>query len=159
MHNPWPHRHHDGSIHYTHCCAEQVETLPACEEPARGRLRAWVGAAGAALGLATLAFWALMLSAPPVSRAALDPAADGCLTAGRLVRAWVEAEAGRRARVGAGPNQAAFNEVLLWTRAAEASCAAGRTRQAVREFQSLERLIAARTAPREDAPRGDDPER
>ena len=54
MHNPWPHRHHDGSIHYTHCCAESVEILPACEEPARSRVRTFAAAAGAALGLATL---------------------------------------------------------------------------------------------------------
>jgi hypothetical protein len=146
MHNPWPHRHGDGSIHYTHCCAESVEVLPA-GEPGHGRLRAWLSAAATALGLAALAFCATMLSTPPTSRAALPPGGDVCSHAGHTVRAVIDAEAARRARVASAPGQAAFTQLLLWTRAAEEACAAGRTREALREFEALERLIAARVAP------------
>ncbi|ACL61298.1 hypothetical protein [Methylobacterium nodulans] len=158
MHNAWLHRHGDGSIHYTHCCTEAVECLPAFERPdlprkAGARLRAAAGAAVAALGLATVAFWITMLSTPPVSRAALPPKADLCWTAGHAVRTAIDAEVARRARIGSAPGQAEFNGLLLWTRSAESACAAGRTREALREFKALEQMIAARSVrhePEED---------
>ncbi|MGY2049542.1 hypothetical protein [Methylobacterium sp. JK268] len=152
MHHAWPHRHCDGSIHYTHCCAEVADApavvarvLPGPQ--AGSRLHATAGAALAALGLATLAFWMTMLSAPPVSRAALPARADLCGTAGHGVRVAMAAEVARRARVGSAPGQAAFNQLLLWTQAAETACAAGRTAEAQRAFASLERLLAARAVP------------
>ncbi|MFE1602062.1 hypothetical protein [Methylobacterium sp. ID0610] len=151
MYNAWPHRHGDGSIHYTHCCAEAIDALPAFEPPAPprnpgGRLRQAAGAAAAALGLATAAFWVTMLSTPPVSRAALPPDGDLCLNAGHTVRTVVDAEIARRARIGAAPGQAEFNRLLLWTRSAEGACAAGRTREALRDFKALEQMIALRSA-------------
>ena len=154
MHNTWLHHHGDGSVHYTHCCAEAIEPLPAFEPSPtkRKRLRAGLSAAGTAFGLATLAFWVTMLSTPPTSRASITPEGDVCRAAGHTVRVVVDAEAARRARVVTAPGQADFSRLLLWTRAAEAACAAGRTHEALREFDALERLIVARArSPREEA--------
>jgi hypothetical protein len=152
MHNTWLHHHGDGSIHYTHCCAEAVEPLPVFETSPtrRRRLRAGLSAAGTALGLATLVFWVTMLSSPPTSRASITPEGDVCRAAGHTVRVMVDAAAARRARVVTAPGQADFTRALLWTRAAEAVCAAERTREALREFDALERLFVARAGSRRE---------
>ncbi|GJD48435.1 hypothetical protein OPKNFCMD_1154 [Methylobacterium crusticola] len=154
MGNPQLHHHADGSVHYTYCWPETVEALPACEPPAAAgwgsRLRSGAGVGTAALGLAVAAFWLTMLGDPPVSRAALPRSADVCANAGHAVRVWFEAETARRARVGSSPNQNAFNSLLLWYRSAESGCAAGSTREAVRSFQALERMIAGLDGRRQD---------
>ncbi len=40
--------------------------------------------------------------------------------------------------------------MLLWYRSAEGKCASGRTQEAVKSFQALERMIAGFEANRED---------
>ncbi|UHC14623.1 hypothetical protein LRS73_19000 [Methylobacterium currus] len=152
MTHPWPHHHTDGSVHYTHCWPEAVEALPASESARpdwRRRLRGAAGMVGAS-GLAAAAIWFAMLCDPTVSRAALPPSADVCTNAGHAVRIWFDAETARRARVASAPHQHAFNSMLLWYRSAEGKCAAGRTQEAVRSFQSLERMIAGFDANRQD---------
>ena len=102
-----------------------------------------IGLSAGALGLATAVFWTTMLSLPPATEAALVgfPDRTSCLNAGRSLAPWFEGELHRMGRAGAPPHddfdplQAAFGE-------AQSRCAAGRTDEALADFQDLANRIA-----------------
>ncbi|WFT78921.1 MULTISPECIES: hypothetical protein [unclassified Methylobacterium] len=151
MQTPIFHRHRDGSSHISHCYPERgpvpvrLAWQPPCPvTPEERRGRTVLSVSGSALALATAAFWATMLLAPPVSEATAGLRfPEPCAAMEHHVRPWFEREIARRARVAAAPGQSDFNALLLDYRAAQAQCRAGRGRAADQAIASLDRRIVA----------------
>ncbi|MGT2477869.1 hypothetical protein ACU4GR_01030 [Methylobacterium oryzae CBMB20] len=149
LQNPVPHRHADGSVHYTHCHGEYDATLDArarvrIVEPVRGRggrLRLF----GLSLGIATAAFWGVMLLAPPLTQAHNTPARLApCLAAANEVAPWFEREIGRRANLSnAAFERGGFKLMLLDYQSAQWQCAAGRVEAAVQGYRQLAERVSA----------------
>jgi hypothetical protein len=149
LQNPVPHRHADGSVHYTHCHGEYDATLDArarvsIAEPERrqhGRLRLF----GLSFGIATAAFWGVMLFAPPLTQAHNTPARLApCLAAAGEVAPWFEREIQRRASLGnAAFERGDFKIMLLDYQSAQGQCAAGRVEAAVQGYHRLAERVAA----------------
>lgn len=148
LQNPVLHRRADGSVHYTHCHGEYDATLDArarvrIEEPARrrlGRVRLFV----LSFGIATAAFWGVMLLSPPLTQAHNTPARLApCLTAAAEVAPWFEREIQRRASLGnAAFERGGFKAMLLDYRSAQGQCAAGRVKAAVQSYRQLAERVA-----------------
>jgi hypothetical protein len=102
-----------------------------------------VGLSAGALGLATAVFWTTMLTMPPTTEAALFgfPDRTSCLNAGRSLAPWFEGELHRTARAGASPH-GEFDPILATFGEAQSRCAAGRTDEALADFQHLANRIA-----------------
>lgn len=149
LQNPVPHRHADGSVHYTHCHGEYDATLDTrarvrIAEPGRGwhgRLRLF----GFSLGVATAAFWGVMLLSPPLTQAHNTPARLApCLAAAGEVAPWFEREIQRRASLGnAAFERGGFKMMLLDYQSAQGQCAAGRVEAAVQGYRQLVERVAA----------------
>lgn len=149
LQSPFPHRHADGSVHYSHCHGEYDAALDArarvsSAEPERrqhGRLRLF----GLSFGIATAAFWGVMLFSPPLTEAHNTPARLApCLAAGGEVAPWFEREIQRRASLGnAAFERAGFKMMLLDYRSAQGQCAAGRVEAAVQDYHRLAEQVAA----------------
>ncbi|MGH1571069.1 hypothetical protein ACRAWG_10695 [Methylobacterium sp. P31] len=149
LQRPVPHRHADGSVHYTHCHGEYDATLDVwahvcVAEPGRdrhGRLRLF----GLSLGTATAAFWGVILLAPPVTQAHNTPARLApCLAAAGQVAPWFEREIRRRAGLGnAAFERGGFKMMLLDYQSAQGQCAAGRVEAAVRGYRQLAARVTA----------------
>jgi hypothetical protein len=149
LQNPVPHHHADGSVHYTHCHGEYDVTLDArarvcIAEPGRGwhgRLRLF----GFSLGVATAAFWSVMLLSPPLTQAHNTPARLAqCLAAAGEVAPWFEREIQRRAGLGnAAFERGGFKVMLLDYQSAQGQCAAGRVGAAVQGYRQLVERVAA----------------
>ena len=147
--NPVPHRHADGSVHYTYCHGEYDAALDAwtrvcVAEPRRGwggRLRLF----GLSFGIATAAFWGVMLLSPPLTQAHNTPGRLApCLTAGGEVAPWFEREIRRRASLGnAAFERGGFKVMLLDYQSAQWQCAAGRVEAAVQGYRHLAERVAA----------------
>lgn len=148
LQNPVPHRYVDGSVHYTHCHGEydatrDVQARVCIAEPGRpqfGRLRLF----GLSLGIATAAFWGVMLLSPPLTQAHDTPARLApCLAAGE-VAPWFEREIQRRTSLGdAAFERGGFKLMLLDYQSAQGQCAAGRVEAAVQGYRHLVERVAA----------------
>jgi hypothetical protein len=105
--------------------------------------RRTIGMSAVACALATTAFWATMLMAPPTSEASLFgfPEDAGCINAGQSLAPWFEGELRRAARVGAQRSDH-FDFILTTFQDAQSQCASGRTDDAVASFQALANRIA-----------------
>lgn len=143
------HRHADGSVHYTHCHGEYDASCDArarvwIAKPGRrppGRLRLF----GLSLGIATAAFWGVMLLSPPLTEAHNTPARLApCLTAAGEVGPWFEREIRRRAGLSnAAFERGGFKKLMLDYRSAQGQCAAGRVEAAVQTYHQLAERLAA----------------
>jgi hypothetical protein len=149
LQKPIPHCHADGSVHYTHCHGEYDATLDArarvrVAEPGRGR-HGWLRLFGLSLGVATAAFWGVMLLSPPLTHAHNTPARLApCLAAAGEVAPWFEREIRRRASLGnAAFERGGFKVMLLDYQSAQGQCAAGRVEAAVRGYRRLAERVAA----------------
>jgi hypothetical protein len=102
-----------------------------------------IGMSAAAFALATAAFWATMLMAPPTSEASLFdfPEDAGCVKAGQSLAPWFEGEQRRAARRGAHRYDN-FDEMLTSFQGAQSQCASGETDEAIADFQALANQIA-----------------
>jgi hypothetical protein len=149
LQNPVPHRHADGPVHYTHCHGEYDATRDArtrvcIVEPRRrqlGRLRLF----GLSFGIATAAFWGVMLLSPPLTEAHNTPARLApCLAAAGEVAPWFEREIRRRANLGnAAFERGGFKLMLLDYQSAQGQCAAGRVEIAVQGYRQLVERVTA----------------
>ena len=148
MNKPVVLRHPDGSVSYATCCREVVPAphhlfrAPARRTASTSR-RSRLSLFAAAFALATAMFWATMLTAPPVSEAALSPqpAQARCIETGRRLGPWFEAQVHRPASLQAGgPN---LNLMLVWYRAAQSQCASGKTERAAENFRAIETMMLA----------------
>lgn len=148
LQNPIPHRHADGSVQYTHCYGEYDATLDArarvcVAEPRRSRhgpLRLF----GLSLGIATAAFWGVMLLSPPLTEAHNTPGRLApCLTAAREVAPWFDREIRRRPGLGNAAFERGFKVMLLDYQSAQWQCAAGRVEAAVQGYHQLAERVAA----------------
>ena len=149
LQHPVPHRHPDGSVHYTHCDGEYDARLDAgaqvCiagpERRRHGRLRLF----GLSFGIATAAFWGVMLLSPPSTHARNTPARlIRCLTAAGEVTPWFEREIRSRANLGnAAFERGGFKLMLLDYQFAQGQCAAGRVDAAVQSYRRLTKRVAA----------------
>lgn len=149
LQHPVPHRHPDGSVHYTHCHGEYDATLDTktrvcIAQPERrrhGRLHLF----GLSFGLATAAFWGVMLLSPPQTQAHNAPARLApCLAAAGEVAPWFEREIRRRASLGnAAFERGGFKVMLLDYHSAQGQCAAGRVEAAGQGYRQLVERVAS----------------
>jgi hypothetical protein len=102
-----------------------------------------IGLSAGALGLATAAFWAAMVTWPPATEAALFafPDRTSCLAAEQSLAPWFEGELHRTAQARAA-RHAAFDPMLATFGEAQSRCAAGRADEALADFQDLANQIA-----------------
>jgi len=96
-----------------------------------------------ACALATAAFWATMLMAPPTSEASLFGFPDdaGCVKAGQSLAPWFEGEVHRAARIGVHRYDS-FDVMLTSFQDAQGQCTSGHTDAAIADFQALANRIA-----------------
>lgn len=115
----------------------------------RERRRRTINMLAAACLLASAAFGATMLAAPPTSQASLAaPQTASCVKAGQGLEPWFKAELLRRAWAGS-PRQDDFNLMLTWFRDAQGQCAAGLTDVAAENLHALADRISAREGHRQ----------
>lgn len=146
---PLSHHHADGSVHYTCCHGEYDAAVDAqarvdVARPKRGQ-RGWLRLFGLSFGIASAAFWAVMLLSPPLTQAHNTPTRLArCLAAQGEVAPWFAREFQRRATLGnAAFERGGFKMLLTDYRSAQGQCAAGRVRAAVESYHRLAERVAA----------------
>ncbi len=151
LQNSISHRHEDGSVHYTHCHGEYDAAFDpraqACNPDDRRKRHGKLRVFGISLGLATTAFWAVMLLSPPLTQAQNEPARLApCLAAAADIAPWFERETRRRAHFTIATfEHGGFKSMLLDYEAAHWQCAAGHVEAAVQSYRALAERVMSLT--------------
>ncbi len=138
-----PHHHEDGTVHYTHCHGEYDAAFDSrVHASARDDSRKGLAPLrlfGISLGIATAAFWLVMLLSPPLTQAHNRPARLApCLAAEAEIAPWFEREIRRRASfVKEIFEHGGFKSMLLEYNSAQWQCRAGQVEAAVQGYHLL----------------------